>query len=78
MTYHFKVKDYFDCGHEFASGSRWPDLLLWAATLGRESCPEMLLSSLSMTISGSIGCWLTVMWISLILVRNCTSIGSVV
>jgi NADH dehydrogenase FAD-containing subunit len=23
MTYHFKVKDYFDCGHEFASGSRW-------------------------------------------------------
>jgi NADH dehydrogenase FAD-containing subunit len=23
MTYHFKVKDYFNCGHEFASGSRW-------------------------------------------------------
>jgi apoptosis-inducing factor 2 len=23
MTYHFKVKDYFDCGHEFASGARW-------------------------------------------------------
>lgn len=23
MTYQFKVKDYFDCGHEFASGSRW-------------------------------------------------------
>ncbi|KAJ9604948.1 hypothetical protein H2200_010337 [Cladophialophora chaetospira] len=23
MTYRFKVKDYFDCGHEFASGSRW-------------------------------------------------------
>jgi NADH dehydrogenase FAD-containing subunit len=23
MTYQFKVKDYFDCGHEFASGARW-------------------------------------------------------
>ncbi|KAK4495533.1 hypothetical protein PRZ48_013865 [Zasmidium cellare] len=23
MTYQFKVEDYFDCGHEFASGSRW-------------------------------------------------------
>jgi NADH dehydrogenase FAD-containing subunit len=23
MTYHFKVKNYFNCGHEFANGSRW-------------------------------------------------------